>query len=69
MSNELRRLNTFYNPTLRVVAYFAMVGGTDHNYVNLVKFNDAWNHDDLDERSLWCNAMSKEITYMVKKKV
>ena len=54
---------------MRDVVDFAMVGGTDHDYVNLVKFNDAWNHEDPDERALWRNAMSKEINDMVKKKV
>ena len=49
-------------------ADFVMVGGTDHDYVNPVKFNDAWNHEDLDEPALWRDAMSKEINDMVKKK-
>ena len=68
VSNELRRLNNFYNPTLRDVVDFAMVGGTDHNYINPVKFDDAWNHEDPDERALWPDAMSKEINDMVKKR-
>ena len=38
VTNELKILNTFYNPTLKDVVDFAMLGGTDHEYVNPVKF-------------------------------
>ena len=46
-----------------------MVGGTDHEYTNPVKFKDAWHHEDVHERGLWREAMRKEIRDMKKKQV
>ena len=46
-----------------------MVGGTEHEYANLVKFREAWHHDDVHERILWREAMSKEICDMNKKNI
>ena len=46
ISNELKRLNTFYNPTLKDVVDSTMVGRTDQKYVNTVKFRNAWYHTD-----------------------
>ena len=40
----------FYNLTIKDVVEFAMVGGTDHEYANPVKFKDAWHHEDVHER-------------------
>jgi hypothetical protein len=50
VNNELRRLNTFYNRTIEDVVEFAMVGGTDNDYVNPISFQDGWWHPDPEER-------------------
>ena len=42
VKNELMRLNTFKNRNIKDVVGFAMVGGTDNDYVNPISFQDAW---------------------------
>ena len=44
--NELRRLHTFYNPTLNDMknVYCAFVGGTSNEYGQPEFFKDAWDH-------------------------
>ena len=69
VTNELKRLNTFYNLTLKDVVDFAMVGRTDHKYVNPVKFKDAWYYEDASERKLWRQAMRKDMRDIAQKKV
>ena len=44
--NELRRLHTFYNPTLNDMKNvdFVFVGGTSNKYDHPEFFKDAWDH-------------------------
>ena len=49
-TNEFRRLNTLYNQTIEDILEFAMVGGTDNEYVNLISFQGTWWHPDPEER-------------------
>ena len=69
VNNELRRLNTFYNRTIEDVVEFAMVGGTDNDYVNPISFQDAWWHPDPEERKKWREAIRKEMRDMIRRGV
>ena len=50
--NELRRLHTFYNPTLNHMknVYRAFVGGTSNEYDHPEFFKDAWDHPEEKDR-------------------
>ena len=65
---ELRRLDTFYNPTIRGM------GSTDQaNFLFLsaetkikepATFNEAWYHPDSEEQAGWRDAIEKELNDM-----
>ena len=50
--NELRRLHTFYNPTLNDMKNVdcAFVGGTSNEYDHPEFFKDAWDHPEEEDR-------------------
>ena len=53
VERALRKLDTFYNPTLGNFAMeddFCFVGGTDDNYDNPETFAEAYHHPDKEER-------------------
>ena len=58
-TRELRRLQTWYNPTLTDMGEVAFVGGTDDLYENPEKFQAAWNHPEEVERKQWRLAILK----------
>jgi len=68
-TRELRRLQTWYNPTLTDMGEVAFVGGTDDLYENPEKFQGAWNHPEEVERKQWRLAILKEFKDMEEKKV
>jgi len=68
----LRKLDTFYNPTLGNLAMeddFCFVGGTDDNYDNPESFSEAYHHPDEEEREKWQEAIKKEFSDMITRKV
>ena len=72
VERALRKLDTFYNPTLGNFAMeddFCFVGGTDDNYENPETFAEAYHHPDEDEREKWREAINKEFSDMIKRKV
>ena len=69
LTGELRRLHTSWNPVLNEVVDFAMVGGTDDLHENPTYFNEAWNHEDPQERKHWRDAIKKEFRDMIKNEV
>ena len=50
-------------------ALMALVGGTDDSKNIPNTFDEAWNHEDLTERELWREAIRKELSDMIKRKV
>ena len=66
-TNELRRLNTLYNRTIKDVLEFTMVGGTDNDYVNPISFQIAWWHPEPEERKKWREAIQKEFQDMIRR--
>ena len=50
-------------------ALMALVGGTDDSKKIPLTFNEAWNHDDIVEREQWREAIRKEFSDMIKRKV
>ena len=72
VERALRKLDTFYNPTLGNFATqddFCFVGGTDNNYDNPESFVEAYHHPDEEEREKWRTAIRKEFSDMIKRKV
>ena len=67
-TRELRRLQTWYNPTLTDMGEVAFVGGTDDLYENPEKFQGAWNHPEEVERKQWRLAILKEFKDMEEKR-
>ena len=47
----------------------ALVGGTDTSKQVTIRFQEAWNHEDEEERNLWREAIRKEFRDMIKRKV
>ena len=48
----LKKLNPLYNPTLKAIVEFALVGGTMKDHDNAMTFQDAWHHSDENEKKL-----------------
>ena len=62
VERTLRKLDTFYNPTLGNIAMeddFCFVGGTDNNYDNPETFAEAYHHPDKEEREKWREAIKR----------
>ena len=66
--NTLRKAN-IANILLNEMDEYAFVGVTDDNYVNPEKFEEAWNHTDIEERKNWRAAIKKEFDDMINKNV
>ena len=66
---ELAKLHTSYNPTLDDVVEIALVGGTDDSYSNPNLFDDAWDHEEAEDRAKWREGIRKELRDMIKRKV
>ena len=64
LQRELKKLNTFYNPTVDDLDDVAFVGGTDELYENPETLNDAWNHPIQIEREKWRAGIIKEFRDM-----
>jgi hypothetical protein len=65
---ELRRLDTFYNPTIRGVnfkdqAEFLFLS-TETKTKEPATFNEAWYHPDSEEQAGWRDAIEKELNDM-----
>ena len=72
LERALRKLDTFYNPTLGNFAMeddFCFVGGTDNNYDNPESFADVYHHPDEEEREKRQTAIKKEFSDMIKRKL
>ena len=68
----MRKLDTFYNPVLMNIALdeeFCFVGGTDDDHENPDTFREAWDHHIPEEREKWRQAIRKEFSDMIKRKV
>ena len=63
----LQKLYTSYNPTLKDVVDFALVGGTMEGHENSLTFQTAWHHPDEEERKKWRAAIRKEFHDMIAK--
>ena len=48
---------------------YAFVGRTDDDYVMPITFQDAWYHEDPEERKKWREAIRKEFRDMISKGV
>ena len=72
LERALKKLDTFYNPVLANAAFddeFCFVGGTDDDHNNPDTFREAWDHDILEEREKWREAIRKEFSDMIRRKV
>ena len=72
LERALRKLDTFYNPVLMNTALdedFCFVGGTDDNHENPDTFREAWEHKIPEEQVKWREAIRKEFSDMLKRKV
>ena len=70
--NALKKLHTSYNPTLSALVVeddLALVGGTDDLHENPISFDQAWNHEDKEERMSWQDAIKKEFGDMIERGV
>ena len=68
LSTEMKRLNTFYNPTSNTVSW-ALMSAVQSDYLEPKNFYDAWNHDDPIERESWRGAIQKEFNDMERREV
>ena len=68
LSTEMRRLDTFYNPTTNTVSW-ALMSAVNSDYLEPKNFYQAWNHEDPIERENWRGAIQKEFNDMEKREV
>ena len=72
LQRALRKINTFYNPVISNTALerdFCFVRGTDDYHKNPDLFDEAWFHEETDKRKFWREAINKEFSDMIKRKV
>ncbi len=72
LERALKKIDTFYNPVLMNMAFddeFCFVGGTDDDHENPDTFREAWDHHIPEERNKWRQAIRKEFSDMIKRKV
>ena len=72
LERALKKLDTFYNPVLMNMALdedFCFVGGTDDDHDNPDTFREAWDHNIPEEKEKWREAIRKEFSDMIKRKV
>jgi hypothetical protein len=71
--NELKRLNTSYNPTLKDdvedITDLVFLGAVDSGFLEPQTFEQAWHHPDAGEKEGWHNAIKKEFMSMIEKDV
>ena len=48
---------------------FGLVTAVQSDPTTPIKFNEAWNHEDKEQRELWRNAIRKELNSMNRKNV
>ena len=50
--------------SMQEIAEWRLVGGEDADYNNPIRFQEAWDHEEENERKKWRKAIHKEITNM-----
>ena len=66
---SMSRGNKALAPNMNKIVEFTIVGSADDSYVNPRNIEEAWNHQDEYERSMWRNAIKKKFNDLVKHKV
>lgn len=73
LESALKKLHTFYNPTeigsFGIDEDYCFVGGTDKEIINPSTFSEALNHQDNTEREDWRDAIKKEFSNMIRRRV
>ena len=69
VTRSMSRKNEALAPNINDIVEFAMVGGMDESYMNPRNFEEAWNHKNEYERSMWRIAIKKEFNEMFKHNV
>jgi hypothetical protein len=67
--NQLKKLNTFFNPTIDGLINFNLMSAVESDYSEPQTFEQAWHHSNDDEKINWREAIKKEYLSMVEKKV
>lgn len=70
LRNEVRTLAVSWHPaTFTDIVDICLVGRTDDEYVNPIRFRDAWDHPVETDRKLWRETIRKEFRDMINKHV
>jgi hypothetical protein len=69
VNNALKKLNTFFNPTIQGLSNYSLMSAIDSGYTEPQDFEAAWHHNDAEERKFWQEAIKKELQSMIEKGV